>query len=535
MDTADKLVCNINYRTKTFDLNKVNDPFLFVMEETGFLSLTCECSPGNEVQVECDSYALLEKDKYLTDGILKMENGIKYQISGGDLYYLPGLYRILFKTKKETKEFLFRISRNKELSEEGYHNIIERIEELIHGLIFDLRKKGKNQAATESLFALRDALEKEYLSFRNDLSYLLLHLSSDLKNAYVRSDSIGRIDCKAIRMNLTHPSYANKPISKKKEVTYDTLENRNIKKMIKDMKKELLLILIMIDQRRKAIVFEETETEESSNSKKMVKKKMRENKSNADNFLSETDDICRKYFTLCTNFLNHPNIRRVKDIKTRNFYSRKETELKKRIDELLDSSKTAYRYKSSQQIFEYYGYYLIHNVLVQSGYQLISELDFTSFCENETCIYYESENRIAAVFYGPYCENYLKTTGKDITVSINSQHKSPDFIIRFYDKNNGDFLFENVFEVKYIPFRKLDTVKGKKEDIIETASDYLQFGYLSENKDLKLGVVHKVFVLFVAKSEQIIDMNDLHRIYLLGVDGTENEKVETFLKENLLN
>lgn len=535
MDIADKLIYTINKKeARVVDLSREENNVLFTIEETSFLYVRMECSSKAEVKIECDSYALRENETLFTDGKLILGNRINYQISGGDLYYLPGQYKILYITANGTKEFYFRVCRNKELSQEGYYTIIQRIEQLLHGLVFDMRRKGNSQSTTYSLFALKDTLEKEYVPFRNELSYLLNHLNNDLKNAYVRSDSIGRMDSKAIKMNLTHPSYINKPISKKKEVTYDTLENRNLKKLIQEMKKELLLILISIDQKRNSIVFDDSEEEIQSHSKKMVKEKMEKDKTEMDTFLNGAENICQKYFSLCGRILNHPIMKSISDIPTRNYHSRKETELKKRIDDLLDSSKTAYRFKSSQQIFEYYGYYLIHNVLVQSCYQLISELDFTSFRENDTCIYYESNDRIAAVYYGPYCENYLKTDRKDITVSVNSDHKSPDFIIRMYDKNNGQFLFENVFEVKYIPFWKVEAIKEKKDDIIDTASDYLQLGYLTENKELKLGVIHKVFVLFVAREEKVTDLNDLHRIYLLGVTGTENPKVETMLKENLL-
>ncbi len=535
MDIADKLIYTINKKEeRVVDLSREESKVLFTIEETSFLYVRMECSSNANVKIECDTYTLGEKETRNTDGMLVLNNQIDYQLSGGDLYYLPGQYKILYTTSNGTKEFYFHVRRNKELSQEGYYTIIDRIEQLLHGLVFDMRKKGKTQSTTYSLFALKDTLEKEYEPFRNELSYLLNHLNNDLKNVYVRSDSIGRMDSKTIKMNLTHPSYINKPISKKKEMTYDTLENRNLKKMIQEMKNELLQIMISIDWKRENIVFDEEE-EIQSFSKKMVKEKMEKDKTEMDAFLNSVGAICQKYFSLCGRILNHPIMKTISDIPTRNYHSRKETELKKRIDDLLDSSKTAYRFKSSQQIFEYYGYYLIHNALSKSGYQLITELDFTSFRENDTCIYYVSSNRIAAVYYGPYCENYLTTDKRDITVSVNSDHKSPDFIIRMYDKNTGEFLFENVFEVKYIPFWKVEAIKDKKEDIIETASDYLQFGYLTENAELKLGVIHKVFVLFVAKEEKVTDLNDLHRIYLLGVTGTDNQKVETFLHDNLLN
>ncbi len=536
MDTADKLVYIINKENpKIIDLSRKSEGILFSFEETGFLFLRSECETGSRISVECNGYFLPDKGKTETDGLFEIENHVDYQFSGGDLYYLPGQYRILYCTSKGTKEFFFTVRRKKELTEDGYNNIIQRIENLLHGLVFDLKRKGNSQSVTESLFALQDTLEKNYISFRNELSYLLLHLDSDLKNSYVRSDSIGKMDYKSVRMNLTHPSYRNKPISKKKDVTYDIIENQNIKKEIQDMKNQLLLILISIKVKRNAILIETSVEEETSNSKKMVKEKMRQDKTEADSFLKKTEEICQKYFSLCGQFLNHPIMRQVKDIPMRKGYSRREAELKKRIDELLDSSKTAYQYKSSQQVFEYYGFYFIHSALMESGYHLLSELDFTSFRENDTCIYYESEDKVATVYYGPYCENYLKTLGKDITVSVNSKHKSPDFILRLYDRKSGNFLFENVLEVKYIPFWKVQAVKEKQEDIIDTASDYLQFGYLSENRELFLGVIHKVFVLFVSKTEQIVDKYDLHRIYFLGVNGTDCKKVESFLKENLLN
>lgn len=536
MDTADKLVCTINKdNPKFFDLNKIREGVLFSLEETGFLKLKSECDSDSKIYVECDSYSVLDEVKIVNDVMLELDNNIEYQLSGGDLYYLPGKYRILYHTSKGEKEFFFTVRRKKELTEEGYHNIIERIETLLHGLVFNLKRKGNSQSVTESLFALQDTLEKNYAPFRNELSYLLQHLNSDLKNSYVRSDSIGKMDYKSVRMNLTHPNYRNKPISKKKEVTYDIQENQNIKKEIKDMKNHLLLVLISIKAKRDAIRFETENKEETSHSKRMVKVKMEQDKTEADRFLEKTENICKKYFSLCGQFLNHPLMRQVKDIPIRKGYSRRDAELKKRIDELLDSSKTAYQYKSSQQVFEYYGFYFIHSALIESGYHILSELDFTSFRENDTSIYYESEDKVAVVYYGPYCENYLKTLGKDITVSINSQHKSPDFILRLYDKRTGEFLFENVLEVKYIPLWKVEAIQDKQEDIIETVSDYLQFGYLSENRELKLGVIHKVFVLFVSRTEQIIDKNNLHRIYFLGVNGTDCKKVEAFLKDNLLN
>lgn len=537
MDTADNLVIRINHQDPiTINLLTQRNPFLFSLEETSYLKIRANLSAGCSLAIE--AYQVKQGERLMDNlkGIFVLDSGIEYLFSGGDLYYFPGRYKVIYTKGALTREFYFQVTFRHTITEEGYYRILSRIQSLLHDIVFNLNRKGVMRTDSESLPALSNNLERERRNFRNLLSHLLFSLDSELKTDYVPSSLPRKVDGKAIRKNLLHPKGKDASYARKKVLSYDTKENQNLKKRIQEAKKEFFLTYVLVEQRKKGMSMSSDMEENASAAMRLFHEKARKEKENNLLFLTELEKLLSEYLFLCNRFLNDERVKTISEIPILSFGGQNDALLKQKLDSIFEK-KSDFVYKSSPKLFEYYGYYLLHKALEKDGYHLLQpeSVDFLSFKENETFLCYENEERLITLLYGPFCKYFLQTEEKDVTVSINSKHKSPDFLLGVYDKKSGKLLFENVLEIKYIPLERFDNTPESEKDMISTFADYLQLGYLSKEEGLCTGVIRRVVALFLSREDTMIDYQNLHRIYLLGTDGLKDERMIELLQHLVIN
>lgn len=555
MVMQDRLTAYINKDRRTDILlsDTANKSLLFSIKETDYLSLCFETNKESKLFIECFQAEAENREVLIENGFLACNPLTKYRISGSQLYYLPGYYRIEYESGTIKKHFLFQVEHISQVSKDGFDKIIEHLEGILKGLVYNRQRDGMIIYDEDLFFPLYHNLKENYNSFQRLLRDTLFSMKEDIKTTYVLSSSYGKQDAKSIRKNLIHQTDGKQYI-KKKILTYDTLENRLICYSLREFQRKLDQSISLLTIEKNKLHVSVSEDKESYDSvlkmqeeklfsdRTLINKQLSlestlQDKNERTTLYEELYSLLCSYQRLCSLFFNDKRIKTIQSTYTPSFFkddkAKKVKEIQKKI--FADRNVSA-SYRPASQLFEFYGYYMIHSALLDLGYVLedTNVDNYSKFKENQSYFCYENEKRIIKVLYGPFCENFLNVKKKEKTVSINSNHCSPDFILEFYDKETNLFLKDIVLEVKYIPISRFDNSESFRKDIVETASDYLQLGYISKSQ-LQLGVVKKVFLLFPSKEEKIIDQKQLHYIYLLGMNVEKDVKdslIYQYLKSN---
>ncbi len=555
MAMSDKLFVIINKEEpKSFDLGKEKERILFSMTDTCHLRVSFHTDSNSRFSMQCYQALNEKKNKKVTieKDIFSLANDVVYLVSGGsEYYYLPGIYCLCYENSMCKKTFYFEVKNNSVLGKDGFGNIVARLESILQNITRELSREGDVDSLEHSYPLLVNRLEENLPSFRELERRMISCLKEDVVTVYGYFPA-GREDLKTFRRNITHPF--SEKMTKKKGLSFDSKENRILKYQMNSFKRRVSFLLNSLKEKmtRNSLLQRDGDVEHARLSKQreehlymdirlseesLVLQKKRNELQGEEKVLSDLADILMKYHRICDSFLQDERIKKVTLISTPSFLSctpaaKEIRDMQKKI--FPDKDKVSY--KPARELFELYGYYLIHTALMELGYQKVSQsLSASALKENESFFVYESEQRMVKVLYGPFCKDFLSNKEKDCTVSINSHHRSPDFIMEVYDMEKKTFLFDLVLEIKYIPIFKFDEKQDLKKDILLTASDYLQFGFVSD-EGLRVGAVRKVMVLFPSLEEKIDDYLSFHKIYLLGIDmnkETYESIVYSFLKDEL--
>ncbi len=553
MAMSDKLFVTINKEEPiAFDLLKEKERILFSMNDTCHLRVSFHTDSNGRFSMQCYQALNEKKNKKITieKNILLLDKDVTYYVSGGsEYYYLPGVYCLYYECTTGKKTFYFEVKNNSVLGKDGFGNIIVRLESILQNITRELSRKGDVDSSEQSYPLLAHRLEENFPSFKELERRMLSCLKEDVVTVYGFFSS-GREDYKTFRRNVTHPF--SEKMTKKKRLSYDSNENRFLKYRMNAFKRKISSLLNSLKEqevKNHLLQKEGMEKQEELTKKReenlymdarlskedLVLQKKQNELRGEDKVISGLMEILMRYYRICGSFLQDERIKKVRLLSTPSYLS--SSPMAKEIRDMqkkIFPDKDKVSYKPARELFELYGYYLIHTALMELGYQKTDQ-SLSVLKENESFFVYESEQRMVKVLYGPFCKDFLTNKEMDCTVSINSHHRSPDFIMEVYDSNTNVFLFDLVLEIKYIPIFKFEEKPDLKKDILLTASDYLQFGFVS-SEGLRVGAVRKVMILFPSLEEKIDDYLSFHKIYLLGIDmnkETDESMVYSFLREEL--
>lgn len=554
MAMSDKFFVTINKgEPVSFDLAKEKERILFAMNDTCHLSVSFHTDKSSFLSMQCYQARNEKKNKkvVIEKDTLVLENGETYKVSGGnEYYYLSGIYCLKYESSTCKKTFYFEVKNNSVLGKDGFGNIISRLENILQNITRELSREGDVDSSEQSYPLLTHRLEENLLSFKNLERRMISNLKEDVVTLYGSFPS-GREDNKTFRRNITHPF--SKKMTKKKGLSFDSKENQLLKYQMNAFKRKVSFLLNTLKERKtkNQLILDQANEEREMLSKQreehlymdvrlskqdlVLQKKMNELQDEK-HCIDSLIEILMKYNHVCDSFLMDERMKKVTLLSTPFYISSSPManeirEMQKKI--FPDKDKVSY--KPARELFELYGYYLIHTALMELGYRKAGQSGSSFLKENETSFFYENDRRMVKVLYGLFCKDFLANKEMDCTISINSNHRSPDFIMEVYDMEKNAFLFDLILEIKYIPFFKFSERQDLQKDILLTASDYLQFGFVSK-EGLKVGAVRKVMILFPALAEKVEDYLSFHKIYLLGIDmnkDTYESKVYSFLREEL--
>jgi hypothetical protein len=530
---SDSLIVHYQHHKQTINLSTIKaDSVLFSFLENDHIQLEFFADRGANLEVECFYFQKTEKDPInnCPETVLRINQYESYFISTGqvDVGYFPGKYQIIYKDRlQREKKFFFVVKSHNSTSNDGLATMISRLENLIHSLTVDLLHTGKNQFNSNhpNLFSLKQNLEDEYPNFKKRINMISEQMEPEIQTTYIRSNRPGRINGKSVILSLRKCSNQDELIIRKKSFSYDTKKNQAIKKILSALQRNLKnwhseilsnAVKIHMEMENSANI------EFQSKSKQSFTKEEVRNLNGQYAFHIQLQDILEKYLNCIRNILASPTCNQISDISAIDPSSRRYfavAQLQKECQKLTHND-TNYnvQYIRSIKLFEYYGFYILNRLLQESGFTLLSSnvKSFLDFRENHAKFLYEGENSKVKVLYGPFCDDFFSVEDKDVPVSVNSGHKSPDYILQFYDRKDEHLLYQVVVETKYIALDKM--TKEKEYDIQKTALDYLQLGYLDSNGQLLTGTIKKVILLYPSKQETLIDFKKRDRIYFVGID-----------------
>ena len=515
-----------------------------------------------QLDQDCKTEALLECPQayVLTDGenrnvecprnTLQLKPGVIYQISGGSksLGYYAGEYEILFRQDGKEIKARFCVMPIHGSSKQGQEWMVERLESILSGISFDyLSSDASQEKKGNSASAFYQLLDFEYRHFKAMMTRFFLHMEPVSENEYVLSENLSRQDSKSIRLSLVKPTKPGKKYVRKKTFSYDTEINRSVKRSLLSLQRFLKkkwnemaekkleyqnTILRIEDEMAEA--YKAIDSQYSMSFKKKEMNHIRALKSKKEDYQTKSEFIdglllrIDDYLIFIQSLLQKTEMRSL-DIHERTSLSPgndiTQRYMKGFLSKLEDGkSETGYRLKKAALLFEYYGYYLLDHLLKDKGFELMesnveSFLDFSE--DHSEFVYSDGEERIR-LSYGKFCPEVLKSKG-DETVTLNSYHHSPDYLLECFDKDDR-LIREYVLEVKYMPYKNL--MGQASEDIQETLLDYLQLGYLNKEKNLDIGKMDKVFLIFPCLNDAISFSEKWGKLYYLGIN------LEKELEEN---
>lgn len=555
-----------NYAPVIILLSSIEDQgqaFSFKENDTVYLRLSQDSKAV--VTLECpQAYFLSTDHEWLPlecpRNALVLKPGLQYLISGGEksLGYFSGKHEITIESDGKTVHSSFDVQCISGVSKAGQESMVQRLESLISGISLDVfhfaKKEEDAEQDSENFQSLFEKLSSEYARFKIKMERFFLHMEQECRNEYIRSDDFSRPDIKSLRLSLTKPLIYGRKFARRKVFSYDTPINRRAKKNLlifyrflrtkeQELQEKKATFLLIVkecgEEIKKAsinckIKFSKTERIlETNHIKSLGAKKKRYFQSIA--YIDKLLEWIGKYLDSVFAYLQREELKEVEVSNEYQSYLRVGAsekylkDLMNYIQTQSDRRQSSHIRLKSSLLFEYYGFFLLNQALKEKGYSLSSTNvnSFLDFTENQSVFYYEKLDEKVRVQYGKYCQNVQKA-GKEETVSVNSRHTSPDYLLEFFDSESGKLKKQVILEVKYIPYRNI--IGPLNEDITSTLFDYMQLGYLDKDSRLDLGKVDKVILIFpmIASKELPEKWN---RIYYLGINLEEElSESESFEK-----
>ncbi|MGB4984606.1 MAG: hypothetical protein WBO70_02390 [Erysipelotrichaceae bacterium] len=554
-----KLMREPNSVFKEIDLETLNeDQLIFSFGEFEKIGIVLE-SDKYDVEIEASEYFLDNNYYSNDDNMIKLIPNNLYYISGNyndiNIGYVPCKYRIVITKGNVSTYCIFEVLCNRNLSKDGYYNMINNIEQFMSGLSKDFFKQRplNNINHIETINSQFELIE--YFDINKDkIVYHALNILKNFKETIVKSYKlepyIQRQDSTSIRKNFKVVDQS-KSYNVHKTKTSEQQINQilkfyllKIRPIITECIQYLSIIKLdnnldikTIKQKKDEIkelkdINESISIDKSVNSQnKTLNKQFEDSKESInkiDKWLTSLTKINRSLNLLLMNenIRNAPASLFNSDIiqfKRNNDYYYFEM-LFNNISKL-DNLKT-FNYKKSFQLFEIYGFILIQNIFKELNYKFIDNKvkDCLAFKANSNWKMVNNNGDYVNIKYDYFCENYYTT--KRGVVNINSHHCNPDYIITFHN-DNKEIKGMIVIDMKYRYLTSMIPETNKIHKIDEIVTDYYQLAYYNEiNNSLYRN--NKVLIIYPSLEE-----NNFNRHFgdYLGINVcTDFDKSNTYQK-----
>jgi len=544
---SDSLIFSFEKRTQNqkevIDLNQLqgNEVILSFHENE-----SCEVSLSSlsySVEIECPAfYSKNGKDKsviFTKDGILFLKNNDTFVIShSGDeeVGYDFGIHYLnvvnLF-TKKTIRVF-FHVLHLYSVSDDGLKDMKESLEAFLSGITLD--KKGRKKPHTnkdelsDNLQSQLSFIEKKEKELNGIIYALTCNLQYRFLSVYKEMAGVRKQNAHSLKLNLTKPLTTGVFYNAKKQITYDTEENRLLKNYLEKISKIISSLSSFVSSiqdryletsrnlntRKDQILFRQAHSNNSYIKRSCLAlsldisaqaEELNKRETNLQGFESSLDQSLLAIKRL----LNSDNLIPVSDcsycLLTPEYSKDYNYVFFKKYNEFLKSKEgekntpSPMASKRTMSLFEYYGIVLLNEVLEELGFRLsktdvVNSYDFLP----DTFFAYENKDQTAIIRYNHHCQHYFTQIDPGI-VNINSKNDLPDYLIEFYQKSNQAFLGGLVVEMKY---RSLTHIYSETEplDAEATLSDYVQLGYKDEQGFVHRNAIKAGYILYPDEKEE---------------------------------
>lgn len=557
MDMQDKLIIfhRFSGRKDEIILDKIKyEEIVFDFNEYEPISIKLE-STKYEILIECVNYRC-DGNYFIADNnILKLENEKVYDISANnaeeDLSYIPARYCLFIRNGNNERLTFFEVTRNRNLTENGLENIIEKLNTFINGLSIDFfRSKKINNIIYEgdtSEYTIFEILSINKSKIIMHVNNIISQFIQNIKNEYAQEWFEKKQNQYTLRKNsMKKIEYKNYNL--KKSICNNSIENTLLKMYLIKIKKIIENTNFNVKKIR----------EENSIKSYNIKKKLNENYNNLKNnrlslfdknfIQNENKSLVqeRKYYdewqkkldtwhdsykaskSYINKLINTEELKIVNDLpKTLYsisfemnsdyvFFKKLYIELVKQYNNKhKKNAKSLFNDKKTFALFELYGFILIQNILKELGFKYIeSEKDVFSFHSDSEFIYV-NQNITVKVQYDHFCNSYYNKSAKigDI-ISANSANCKPDYIISIYDENDN-LKKAVIVEMKYRYLKYLRDRNGRSETG-KTLDDYRQLAIKIEEYPYYKNIIGDVMIIYPEVKEQCFIHNSS---YYIGINS----------------
>lgn len=472
----DKLIVfhKFSKETKQYDIEKIKSgDIIFKFNEYEPISIKI-VSEKYEIFIECVNYRM-DNEYFIADNnLLKLENGKSYDISDNnineDLSYIPAKYCVYIQENNDEKIAFFEVTKNKNLSEEGLDNIVEKLNKFINGLSIDFFKSKKinniiyeGDISDYAIFELLSVNKNKIIMHTNNIISKFIR---NIQSEYVRGKVEKKQNQYTIKRNCI-AKYNNNIYNIKKSISNNNIENTLLKMYLKKIRKLIEDIDLNVQriQIENSIKLDNVKIRINSNYETIKNSRLsvfdknfikNENKSLIqerkyyDEWKKKLEDwnssykVSKNYITKLMNTEELVNVTAYPEAmysvsfelnKDYAFFKKLYIELVKKYDNKhKKNEQSLFNDKKTFSLFELYGFILIQNILKELGFTYIEqEKNVFSFYSNSEFIYIKDNIKIK-VQYDHFCHSYFNENAVvGEIVSVNSKNCKPDYIISIYD------------------------------------------------------------------------------------------------------
>lgn len=576
MDMQDKLIVfhKFSKETKQYDIEKIKSgDIIFKFNEYEPISIKI-VSEKYEIFIECVNYRM-DNEYFIADNnLLKLENGKSYDISDNnineDLSYIPAKYCVYIQENNDEKIAFFEVTKNKNLSEEGLDNIVEKLNKFINGLSIDFFKSKKinniiyeGDISDYAIFELLSVNKNKIIMHTNNIISKFIR---NIQSEYVRGKVEKKQNQYTIKRNCI-AKYNNNIYNIKKSISNNNIENTLLKMYLKKIRKLIEDIDLNVQriQIENSIKLDNVKIRINSNYETIKNSRLsvfdknfikNENKSLIqerkyyDEWKKKLEDwnssykVSKNYITKLMNTEELVNVTAYPEAmysvsfelnKDYAFFKKLYIELVKKYDNKhKKNEQSLFNDKKTFSLFELYGFILIQNILKELGFTYIEqEKNVFSFYSNSEFIYIKDNIKIK-VQYDHFCHSYFNENAVvGEIVSVNSKNCKPDYIISIYDIDDN-LKKALIVEMKYRYLRYLCDKKGRTETD-NTLDDYWQLGVkIKEHPNYKSSVISDVMVVYPEMEEKCFLHNSGYYIGINSDSDFDKSLGYNMLKERIM-
>lgn len=576
MDMQDKLIVfhKFSKETKQYDIEKIKSgDIIFKFNEYEPISIKI-VSEKYEIFIECVNYRM-DNEYFIADNnLLKLENGKSYDISDNnineDLSYIPAKYCVYIQENNDEKIAFFEVTKNKNLSEEGLDNIVEKLNKFINGLSIDFFKSKKinniiyeGDISDYAIFELLSVNKNKIIMHTNNIISKFIR---NIQSEYVRGKVEKKQNQYTIKRNCI-AKYNNNIYNIKKSISNNNIENTLLKMYLKKIRKLIEDIDLNVQriQIENSIKLDNVKIRINSNYETIKNSRLsvfdknfikNENKSLIqerkyyDEWKKKLEDwnssykVSKNYITKLMNTEELVNVTAYPEAmysvsfelnKDYAFFKKLYIELVKKYDNKhKKNEQSLFNDKKTFSLFELYGFILIQNILKELGFTYIEqEKNVFSFYSNSEFIYIKDNIKIK-VQYDHFCHSYFNENAVvGEIVSVNSKNCKPDYIISIYDIDDN-LKKALIIEMKYRYLRYLCDKKGRTETD-NTLDDYWQLGVkIKEHPNYKSSVISDVMVVYPEMEEKCFLHNSGYYIGINSDSDFDKSLGYNMLKERIM-